>query len=435
MNFMDVEKVVSLALELGADEAEVFHSSGQSFLLTSVKERIHSKQFNEESGFGVRVLKKRGIGFSFFSREQDAERAIKNALDLSDYSEKTDFHFPEKQTIAKAKCFDKKISELNEEDGKKLLLELLGGVKKKARPTECFVSFGGGEVEIVNSSGLSAAEKYSELSLSAEAEFKGKTGHESQGSSFLDLDVEKIGETAGERARDAGKASKITAGKYAVVFDVRAVYSFIFELLLPSFNGNIVRRGSSFLRGKLGKRIACEEFSLADDPFACAVNACSFDGEGIASEKKELVEQGVLKNFLFDLKTISLAKGLERELNPSPGNCARENFDDAPGIGHSNLIVGSGSVSDLVRECKKGVYITSFFGTHTANKITGDFTVSLDCGYEIEKGELCKPIMGAMLSGNVFNLLERISGIEKKQEKHFELISPRIAFEKISASA
>ncbi len=433
MRLLDIDKVISLALKLGADEAEAFSSSGTAYAFSSVKDEIHSKQFSEENGVGVRVLKNGRIGFSFFSRDQDAEKAVRNALNLSNYSEKTDFHFPEKQKTAKAKCFDKNISDLNEEDGKRMLLELLDGVKKKAKPTECFVSFGCGSVEIANSNGLFEREEHSEINASAEAEYGGKSGHESQGSCFLELNLAEIGVNAGVRAIDAGKAGKTIPGERVVVFDVRAVYPFIAELLLPSFNGNLVERGSSSLRGKLGQKIASVEFCLSDDPFAKAMNACSFDGEGIASARKALVEKGVLKNFLFDLKAISSSKNAG-EQNASPGNCSRENFSDAPGIGNSNIVVAGGSVGDAIAECRSGIYVASFFGTHTANKITGDFTVSVDFGCEIAGGELCKPVMGAMLSGNVFKLLELMS-IEKKQEKYFDLVSPRISFEKMSVSA
>ncbi|MBI5158775.1 TldD/PmbA family protein [Candidatus Micrarchaeota archaeon] len=432
---LDVEQVVSLALKLGADEAEAFRSSGKSFSFSSVKDKIHSKEFDEETGFGVRVLKQKGLGFSFFSREQDAEKAVRNALALADYSEKTSFHFPKKQKTVKTNCFDKRVSALSEEDGKKMLLELINSVKEKANSIECRVSFSSSKAEIANCAGLHASEQYSDFSASAEAESNGKTGHESAGSCFLDLNVREIGAQAGARAKDAGKAVKAKPGAREIIFDVQAVYSFISELLFPSFNGNTVRRGSSFLCGKLGKQIACRQFSLHDDPLAQALDICSFDGEGIASKRKTLVEKGVLKNFLFDSKTLAASGELKRELNASPGNCARAGFDSAPGIGHSNLVIDSGSSGDLVRECKRGLCVTSFFGTHTANTTTGDFTVSVDCGYEIENGALSTPVLGAMISGNVFTLLEQISGIEKKQERFYDLISPRVAFKKMSVSA
>lgn len=432
---LDVEKIVSLSLKRGADEAEAFRSSGKSFSFSSVKDKIHSKEFDEETGFGVRVLKQKSIGFSFFSREQDAEKAVNNALALANYSEKTSFHFPKKQSAAKADCFDKRVKDLSEEDGKRFLLELISGVKQKANPIECAVSFGASECEIANCAGLHASEQYSEFSVSAEAESGGKTGHESAGSCFLDVNASELGVKAGERAIDAGKAAKAKQGVRPVIFDARAVYSFVSELLLPSFNGNVVRRGSSFLCGKIGKKIARASFSLHDDPLAHALGASSFDGEGIAGKRKTLVEKGVLKNFLFDSKTVAAVGELKRELNASPGNCGRSGFDSAPGIGHSNLVVDCGCVDDLVSECRNGLYVASFFGTHTANKTTGDFTVSVDCGHEIENGELSTPVLGAMISGNVFTLLEQITGIEKKQETFYDLISPKIAFKKISVTA
>ena len=95
-------------------------------------------------------------------------------------------------------------------------------------------------------------------------------------------------------------------------------------------------------------------------------------------------------------------------------------------VSSSNIVVGSGNVSDLIAECKNGIYLYSALGWHTANSLVGDFSVSIDVGFKVVDGEIKEGVKG-IITGNFFEMLHKIK-IEKKQERFLDLISPKIEF-------
>ena len=180
------------------------------------------------------------------------------------------------------------------------------------------------------------------------------------------------------------------------------------------------------MHDRLGRKIGAESLTLTDNPLFNGPGSSSFDGEGTRCAEKKLIEKGIARNFLFDLKTASLAGD---SLNPSPGNCSRASYMAEPGIGSSNLVLGKGKTRDVLSECASGILVCSVFGEHTANDLTGEFSVSVERGFEIRDGEKGKPVRGNVISGNIFELIKNIAAIEAKQERIGSFISPRIFFE------
>ncbi|MBI4399210.1 TldD/PmbA family protein [Candidatus Micrarchaeota archaeon] len=421
-----MEKFVKLAEKLGADEAEIYLNESTDLSYSSRKDELYSKEFDSKRGYGVRVVKDRRIGFSYFIQENDAERAIKIALGLSKFSEGSEFGFQKKQAYGKVDAYDKKVAELSEEEGKDRIMGIVERIKEMAKPTEIFLSFSTDSSEIMNSNGLHATERFTGISCFVEACYEESVAQVGYGSINLDKELEEKCVEVGRIAKEMNKAKTIETSKKIVVFDQQVVHS-ILMLLIHSFNGERIRRGASLLYDKLGEKIGWEKLSLFDDPYADATGKSGFDGEGTAGKTKELVKDGYLRNFIFDRKTLALY-GKQDQEGIADGNCVRGGYASTPVPGHSNLVVGEGEVENLVSEVKEGIYLKSFFGEHTANELTGDFSVSVDIAFRIKNGEINEPVRNFVLSGNVFTILNQIVGIEKKQEKYFDIVSPKIAF-------
>ena len=162
--------------------------------------------------------------------------------------------------------------------------------------------------------------------------------------------------------------------------------------------------------------------NIYDDPFyPGGPGSSGFDAEGSRTFKKSIMENGVLKNFLYDLKNAALANAETR------GNCGRSGYSSPVSVSPSNIVAGSGNVSDLISECKNGIYLYSALGWHTANSLAGDFSVSIDVGFKVADGEIKNGVRG-IIAGNFFEMLKKINGVEKKQERFQDLISPKIEF-------
>lgn len=421
----ELEKVLKKALSLGADEAELFFSSSSGYSFSSRGREIVVKQHNSEQGYGLRVLKKKKLGFAHFARLQDAEKAAKTSISLARHSEETPFSFPGKTSYSKADCFDTRVAALDENWGVSQMKEMTSALAENAKPTECGLGYGFEEVFICNSNGLDVTEGYSEIGGSASGHYKGSSCGHGKADSHLSFEPREIGLEAGKRAKEMHGSKPKAVGKTDVVMDIEAIQAFVSGLLMKSFDGDNVRQGGSALSKKFLQHVFDDRASIFDDPMANGPRKSSFDSEGIASKRKALVKKGIVNAFLFDLRTQSLSKGTN--FSPEPGNAHRSGFTQPPGVGRSNIVIEvSEGTNDVVRECNKGVYLRSFFGLHTSNKVTGDFSVSVDEAFEIKNGEKTTPIRGVMLSGNIFSMLECIKAAERKSNTFYEVTSPRL---------
>ena len=143
------------------------------------------------------------------------------------------------------------------------------------------------------------------------------------------------------------------------------------------------------------------------------------------TNKIPLIENGIVKSFLFDRETASLAN-MKIE-----GSCSRAGYDTSPTIGHTNLEIGKGNVNKI-DEFGDYVEIISMHGSHTSNVTSGDFGMEVNIARHVTKGgRETIPIRGFIMSGNIFNLLNKIEAIEKEQVRYANVLAPRIAFDKI----
>jgi len=131
------------------------------------------------------------------------------------------------------------------------------------------------------------------------------------------------------------------------------------------------------------------------------LDSSAFDGEGVPSQRTILIDKGILKGYLYDSYTAG------KEGLASTGNAVRSGYTGVPGVGIRNLIVSSSKPQDLLAETK-GILVGGLIGAHTANPISGDFSVEAKNAFLIGHGEVARPIRSLMLAGNFFELLKDI---------------------------
>ena len=148
------------------------------------------------------------------------------------------------------------------------------------------------------------------------------------------------------------------------------------------------------------------------------------DGEGVPSQKTPLIKGGILKNFLYDIYT-SKKGGVK-----STGNGMRPSYGDVPAVGLSNLILDFDDIKDI-SEVKNGVLVTDVLGAHTANPISGDFSVEAMNAFKIENGDIKHPVKKAMLSGNIFKAMGAASAGSAEKRKLGPFVLPPILVENL----
>ncbi len=211
-------------------------------------------------------------------------------------------------------------------------------------------------------------------------------------------DPAEIGRRAGERAVSRIGASKPPTGAYPVLFDERISSSLIGHLLM-AINGTAIVRGSSWLRDALGEQVLPDGISLIEDPFRKRISGSRpFDGEGLLSQRREIVRDGVLMGWTLDLAT-ARRLGMESTANASRGTSS----PPSPSAGNVALTQGSQSREDLIRDMGTGLLVTSLMGS-SINPTTGDYSRGAS-GFWVENGEIIRPVNECTIAGNLRDML------------------------------
>ncbi|MES0828026.1 TldD/PmbA family protein [Ruegeria sp. SCP11] len=212
---------------------------------------------------------------------------------------------------------------------------------------------------------------------------------------------EEIGRTAGERAVALVGAQKPATGTFPVLFDERISSSLIGHLLAAS-NGAAIARGASWLKDCLGEQVLPEHLSLIEDPHRPRISGSRpFDAEGLATQRRAIVENGILTGWTLDL---SSARKLDMT---STGNAARGvSGPPSPSNWNLSLTPGKHSREDLLRDMGTGLLVTSMIGS-TINPNTGEYSRGAS-GFWVENGEITHPINECTIAGNLRDMLKRI---------------------------
>jgi PmbA protein len=214
---------------------------------------------------------------------------------------------------------------------------------------------------------------------------------------FSDLrDPRAVGREAGERAVKRLSPRKVKSQAVPVIYD-RRVSSGLIGHLLGAINGSSIARGTSFLKDQLGKRIFGSHMSIIEDPFIRrGLGSRPFDGEGLACRKARLIDQGILTNWILDLRSA-------RQLGLEPtGQGSRS------GPTTSNVYIPAGTLSpkDLMADIRDGLYVTELIGS-SVNLVTGDYSRGAS-GFWIENGELTFPVSEITIAGNLKDIFKSI---------------------------
>jgi PmbA protein len=211
-----------------------------------------------------------------------------------------------------------------------------------------------------------------------------------------------IGTLAGERAAARAGARRPKTGAYPVVFDERVAVSLI-NHVLGAANGQMIARGSSWLRDKLGAQILPAGLSVVENPLRPRVpGSRPFDAEGLPSTPRNIVENGVLMGWTLDLAT-ARQLGLSSTASASRGPSSAP----SPSAGNITLTPGAQTRAQLLAEMGTGVLIDRLIGS-TINPNTGDYSRGA-AGYWVENGEIQYPINECTLAGNLLDMLQTLT--------------------------
>ncbi len=215
-------------------------------------------------------------------------------------------------------------------------------------------------------------------------------------------DAAAVGTRAGDRTVKRLNPRKVETTQVPVIFDNR-VSGGLLGHLAGAISGSAIARGTSFLKDKMGEKLFADGIRIVDDPHRLrGLRSRPFDGEGIAPQRRNIIEDGVLTGWFLDLST-ARQLGLETTGNAVRGTSA------PPSPSPANFYMEAGNISPeaMIGEIDDGFYVTSLMG-HGVNPVTGDYSRGAS-GFWIENGVLAYPVSELTVAGNLTDMYRKLT--------------------------
>ncbi len=236
-----------------------------------------------------------------------------------------------------------------------------------------------------------------------------------------------IGRKAAERALRRLNARSVATCEVPVIFDPEMAAGLL-RHLAAAVSGYALYKGTSFLIGKLGERIAPAFVTVVDDgTLVGALGSKPFDGEGLATRRTVVVDRGVLTSYLFDAYSARKLKSC------STGNAARS-VGSAPQVAPTNFVLQAGTVApaEIIQSVQSGLYVTELIG-FGVNPVTGDYSRGA-VGMWIENGELAYPVEEITIAGNLMAMYKNIDVIGNDLDLRHAVAAPTIKIARMTVA-
>ncbi|MBE3067547.1 MAG: TldD/PmbA family protein [Chloroflexi bacterium] len=404
-------------LKKQAEQVEVLSLQNEKTTVEYEANQLKTCTVAETKGTAVRVIRKGKLGFAASTDDTAMDKLAANALESATYGDKAPFSFPDLQPAPIVRTFDKAVADLPiarlVEIGREML-DLVLPVEPNAR---CNVSLERSLVSasIRNQKGLDVSFKTSPLSLGLEIDrIEGDDVlilYDQLGTTVWEKDYLAFARRLVEKLKKARTITSIKPGKMPVLFAPTGTLALGLPLS-QGLNGKEVYKGTSPMAGKIGEKLFDEKVTILDDgtidgKFASA----SYDDEGVPRRRNLLIEKGVLKSFIYDLKTAAQSRV------ESTGNASRQLFSP-PEPSFTNFVIqpGQTALKDILAGIDEGILVEDLLGIGQGNILSGAFSNPLALAFKIEKGEIIGRVKDLSIAGNIYDLLKNVAAVSKEAQ-------------------
>jgi len=416
MQYEDLtQELVDRCSSRGADSAEVLLETGRQLSIEVRNGVMETIQESSSHGVGFRVFKEGKMGFAHSNDLSDASlnQAINSAVEFAQHMTADEHNIlPTDQGVTEVDgLYDPDLGSVSMDDKIAMITELERLAMVDPRITVSNgAGYGEGEgsVYLANSNGLAKSYRASAcnfgVSVVAEkGDQKSSGGEYCSRRFFSDLvPSEEIAEKAARSAYEMLDPQMVKTQRAPVIFDPDVARSLLGGIL-GAINGERVLQGASFLADKVGEKVASDLLTVTDDGTRPKSLASSpFDGEGVPTQRRTIIDRGVLQGFMYNTMVASRA-GVQ-----STGNASRGGFSSLPGIGPHAFYVEAGETDpeEILRSTSSGLYVKSVTG-YGINPVSGNFSGGAQ-GFWIQNGRLAFPVMGLTIAASADEMLNGI---------------------------
>ena len=397
----------------GCSGCELYYTNGESFSANANGGEIDRYSVSREAGISVRVSFGGREGYAYTESLEEPERLVEHAIHNAACIENGDEHpMQTKQHYSAVQREGSALKSMGEyertELAKRLETLCLEADPRVKRVVYCTAAYDEGSVTMENSLGLFAQKTlngsviYAMPSVQEGDEvrtgFAFRMGKEA-------ADAEACAKEAVADALGKLGGSPVNSGCYRVLLQPFAMCDLL-SAFSPMFSADEAQKGCSLLAGKEGETVASPLVTVWDDPFD-PVAPRAFDGEGTPCRKKAVIEKGVLKTLLHNLKTAKKAN------TSSTGNASRRSAASTVGVAPTvfRLEPGELTYKEMLNELANGLVITDLEGLHAGvDAISGDFSLKA-AGYLVENKKVTRPVSGVTVAGNFIAMMKDVAAV------------------------
>ncbi len=407
-----MEEILSLAKK-DAQQAEVFLTSYEETPVIFEANRLKQLHTRQGALVALRIIHKGRVGFSTTTRLDDRVSLVNRAIEVAQFGMTARFELPPLKAYPQVEVYDPGVEALEIEQmvnlGESLIAKVRGHTPDlvcEAGVTKSIV-----QVHILNSQGVEVSYRRSYFAISLEGNLIRDTDMlfvgDSDSSCHPIEDTDKVSNSVINQLELAKRQASVSSEHLPVIFTPHGVASTIIAPLALAFNGRVVVQGASPLGRKQGERVFDERLSLRDDAtLIYRPRSRPYDDEGVPSRSTPLIDHGVVKGFLYDLQTAGLA-GVQSTGSGDRGG------GGLPTTSISSLIFESGEATfeEMVQDTKEGLVVEQLMGAAQTNVLGGEFSGNVLLGYKVENGEIVGRVKDTVVSGNIYQVLNKLVGM------------------------
>jgi PmbA protein len=395
------------------DGAEVYELHSLELPVRFAFGELESLRSVETAGRALRLIKDGRLGFSTTTDLADEVTLLRNAVESAEFGDAAPFQFPKEQPAADVACFDPQIERLDEEKLISLGEQIVAEIRAydDQLQTEVSIHKSVQRVRLLNTSGLEKEYPRTGLAISIEVTrtregdiliiYDSASSHRAK-----DVDALVLAKDIIRRLQWSERAARVESKTMPVVFQ-RMGAAVPLLPLLSGLNGRQAFLGASPLAKELGQQAFDRRLILVDDGrLNHAPRSAPFDDEGVPTTQKHLIEGGVVRHFLYDLKTAGLA-GAQPTGNGFKSGLFGGGFQRPPDVAPSTWLVtpGSQTLNEILVGLDEALLVEQVIGLGQGNVMAGEFSNNVSVGFLVRNGEIIGRVKNTMIAGNVYELL------------------------------
>ncbi len=415
-------------------QSEAYASSSVVHTVYIDNSKISNIETKRDDGLMVRMIDGGRQGKASVSLDSDSsvEECVRMAESVLRFSPETKgingFAVPGKAKHAAPDVWDKGIENVTPEELREIAKAVIDGCRVNIPRAQIRVSTH--ESVTLNGNGVDCSHRstmlYGHFTSMTVKDHPGE-GSEAIHGTRLEVDAAAIGQSLSRKAENAAVCREFKGHeKLTMILPPGQMAPMIGSSVGSAIDGENVKYGRSVWKDSIGKEVACKGLTMVEDPSASAPLSCVFDDEGTPTERRTVIEDGVLRSFLRDsFCGDSTGNGMRRSSVEPQGA-----YERTPTIKPINMAVSPGRYTrdEIVEQTDSGILVEKFAWPE-ADGLTGRFGLNVRCGYIVKKGEIVGTVNNALMMGNMFDAIANIAMIGNDPRQGGNISVPTMSFD------